>query len=101
MTRRYLQLTNDIFIIWMGTLDQLLEFKQRINEVHSSINFDSKFSNKDINFLDTVVYKALTGKLETKLYMKDSNRQAYLHHKSEHLESLNCTNLTPTTLMYS
>ena len=71
----------------METLDQLLEFKQRINEVHPSIKFDFKFSNKEINFLDTVVYKTSTGKLETKLYMKDTDQQPYLHCKSEHPES--------------
>ena len=85
----------------MGTLDQLLEFKQQVNEVHPSIKFDFKFLNKEINFLDTVAYKILTGKLETKLYTKDTNQQAYLYRESEHSESLNCLNLRPTTLMYS
>ena len=65
-----------------------MKFKQQIHEVHPSIKFDFNFSNKDINFLDTVVYKTQSGKLETKLYMKESDRQAYLHRKSEHPESL-------------
>ena len=72
-----------------GNINQLLEFKQRINEVHSSIKFDIKFSNKEINLLDNVVYKIPTGKLESKLYTKDTDRQDYLHRKSEHPESLN------------
>ena len=55
------------------------KFKQRINEVHPSIKFDFKFSNKETDFLDTVKYKTLTGKFETKLYAKDTDRQAYLH----------------------
>ena len=63
-------------------LDQLLEFIQRINEVHSSNKFEFKFSNKEINFLDTVVYKTPTGKLETKLYAKDADQHAYLHRSS-------------------
>ena len=46
------------------------KFKQRINEVHPSIKFDFKFSNKEIDFLDTVKYKTLTGKFETKLYAR-------------------------------
>ena len=46
------------------------------------------FSNKEINFLDAVVYKTQSGNLETKLYRKESNRQDYLHCKSEHPESL-------------
>ena len=88
MTRLYLRFIDDIFIIWVGTLDQLLEFTQWINEVHPSIKFDFKFSNKEIKFLDTVVHKTPAGKLETKLYTKDIERQPYLHHKSEHPESL-------------
>ena len=69
----------------MGTLD--LECKQRINEVYPSIKFDFKFSNKEINFLNTARYKTPTGKLEIKLYRKDTDRQASLHNKSEHPES--------------
>ena len=79
---------DDIFLIWTGTTDQLMKFKQQINEVQPSIKFDFDFSNKEINFLDTVVYKTQSGKLETKLYRKESDRQAYLHRKSEHPESL-------------
>ena len=44
------------FPVWTGTLDRLLEFKQRINEAHPSIKFDLEFLNKETNFLDTVVY---------------------------------------------
>ena len=79
----YLRFIDDIFLIWTGTTDQLMKFKQQINEVHPSIKFDFNFSNKEINFLDTVVYKTQSGKLENKLYRKESDRQAYLHRKSE------------------
>ena len=65
-----------------------MKVKQQTDEVHPSIKFDFNFSNKEINFLDTVVYKTQSGKLETKLYRKESDRQAYLHRKSEHTESL-------------
>ena len=40
--------------MWTETTDQLMKFKQQINEVHASIKFDFHFSNKEINFLDTV-----------------------------------------------
>ena len=65
-----------------------MKFKQQINEVHPSIKFDLNFSNKEISFLDTVVYKTQSGKLGTKLYRKESDRQAYLHRKLEHPEPL-------------
>ena len=60
----YLRFIDDIFLIWTATTDQLMKFKQQINEVHPSIKIF--FSNKEINFLDTVVYKTQSGKLETK-----------------------------------
>ena len=78
-----------LFLIWTGTTDdQLMKFKQQINEIHSSIKFNFNFSTKEINFLDTVFYKIQSGKLETKLCRKESDRQAYLHRKSKHSESL-------------
>ena len=64
ITRLYLRFIDDILIIWTGTLEQLLEFKQRINKVHPSIKFNLKFWNKKINILDTVVYKTAIGKLK-------------------------------------
>ena len=84
----YVRFIDGIFLIWTGTTDQLMKFKQQINEVHPSIKFDFNFSNKEINFLDTVVYKTQSGKLETKLYRKEPDRQTYLHRKSEHPESV-------------
>ena len=88
MSKFYLGFVDDIFLIWTGNTDQLMKFKQQLNEVHPSITSEFNFSNKEINFLDTVVYKTQSGKLETKLYKKESDRQAYLHRESEHPESL-------------
>ena len=48
----------------------------------------SHFFNKEINFLDTVVYKAHSCQLESKLYRKASNQQGHLYRKSIHHESL-------------
>ena len=47
------------------------------------MKFDFNFSSKELNFLNTVVYKTQLGKLETKLHRKESDRQAYLHRKSQ------------------
>ena len=84
MSKFYLRFIDDIFLIWTGTTGQLMKFKQQINEAHPSTKFDFSLSNKEINFLDTVVYKTHSGKLET----KPGTRQDYLHRKSKHHESL-------------
>ena len=62
--------------------------KKQINKVQPSIKFDFNFSYKEINFLDSVNYKTHSGKLEIKLYRKESDRQTYLHRKSEQPELL-------------
>ena len=43
-------------------------------------------STTEINFLDTTVFKA-DSKLRTILYVKPTDRQSYLHSKSEHINS--------------
>ena len=55
-----------------------MKFKKQINEVHPSIKFDFNFSNKEIPFWDSVVYKTQSGKPENKLYRKESDRQIYI-----------------------
>lgn len=44
-----------IFLIWSGTADLLMKFKQQINQVHPSIEFHFNFFDKEINSLDTLV----------------------------------------------
>ena len=62
-----------------------------INDVKQiSLNNEFRKFIKEINFSDAVAYKTPTGKLETKSYKKDTNRQAYLHSKSEHPECFKC-----------
>ena len=43
-------------------------------------------SKTEINFLDTTVFK-IDNKLRTKVYVKPTDRQSYLHSKSEHPNS--------------
>ena len=52
------------------------------------MKFDFNFSNEQINFLDTVVYKTESGKLETKLNINESDRQVCLHRNSKQLKFL-------------
>ena len=80
----YLRYIDDIFLIWTGTINELKDFIEKINQVHPSIKFDFNFSKQKVNFLDTTVTKDSNGKLITSLYKKETDRQAYLHNKSEH-----------------
>ena len=84
----YLRYIDDIFIIWNGTKQEFEEFIVYINNCHSTIKFDYTISNDEVNFLDTTVYRDINNTLRTKLYTKPTDRQSYLHHKSEHPPSL-------------
>ena len=86
--RLYLRYIDDIFIIWTGTEERFKEFIKELNLRHPSIKFDYTISNKEVSFLDTIVYIDKNNKLQTKLYKKPTDRQNYLHRASEHPENL-------------
>ena len=77
---------DDIFLIWNGTKTEFDDFFKKINECHPSIKFEYEMSKTEINFLDTTVFK-VDNKLRTKVYVEPTNRQSYLHSKSEHPNS--------------
>ena len=65
--RLYLRYIDDIFIIWTGTKESCKEFIKELNLRHPSIKFDYTVSNKEVSFLDTIVYIDKNNKLQTKL----------------------------------
>ena len=70
----YLRYIVDIFLIWTGTKEELDKLMNHLNKIHPSIKFDYENSNKEINFLDTFVYKR--GKKFYKLDYIEKNRIA-------------------------
>ena len=76
----YLCFIDDVFLIWNGTKTEFYNFLKKINECHPSIKFEHEMSKTEINFLDTTVVK-VNNKLRTKLYVKPTDRQSYLHSK--------------------
>ena len=83
----YLRFIDDIFFIWTSTEKELQQFIKEINQVHESIKFTAEFSRKEINFLDTTIYKR-GNHLHTKSYKKPTDRSSYLHHLSYHPYSM-------------
>ena len=87
----YLRFIDDIFMIWTKSEKDLIEFLFELNTKHSSIKFEFKYSRELleslIEFLDALVYRD-NNKLQTTLYKKATDRQNYLHSKSEHPYSL-------------
>ena len=76
---KFLQFTNDLFMIWNGTEEEL-------NQKKKTIKFDFKYSKTKIEFLDVLVYK--TSIINYKQHQKPTDRQSYLLANSEHPRSL-------------
>ena len=66
---------DDLFMIWIGTKEELLKFINELNQKYkTSIWFQ--------------VFKNINNKLQTTLYKKKPDRQSYLQADSEHPRSL-------------
>ena len=74
---KWVRLRDDIFLPWLGTIDQLLEFGGYINALHPNIHFKLIYSKESVEYLDCKIYKS-NNKLQTTLYSKPSDTHAYL-----------------------
>ena len=88
----YKRFIDDIFLVWPHTEEELLEFIVRFNSAHPNIRFTHTYSQDSISFLDVTVILD-KGKLTTNLYRKSTDRQQYLHYKSDHPR--HCKNSIP------
>ena len=79
----YLRYIDDLFLIWTGTKEQFKDFVTNLNSQHASIKFSYQISDKSIDFLDTTVY-IKNRRLHSTIFTKPTDKQNYLHYKSEH-----------------
>ena len=79
--------TDDIFLIWNGTKEEFEVFLQKMNNSHPTIKFEYQISKTEINFLDTAIFKVVN-QLHAILYTKPTDKQSYLHSKSEQTRSM-------------
>ena len=79
----YKRLIDDIFIIWTLGEENLIKFHQELNNTDINIQYDLKYSQDEIQFLDTTV-KICNKKLITINYNKPTNKLMYLHAQSNH-----------------
>ena len=95
----YLCFIDNIFLIWNGTKTEFDNFFKKINECHPSIKYEYEMSKTEINFLDTTVFK-VDNKLRTKVYVKLTDRQSYLH-KTKKSIPLSTPHSTKKNIAYS
>ena len=79
------RLVDDIFFPWNQNENSLKDLIYKLNNFHNSIKFEPHYSNSEVNFLDTVTYLNKTNyTLHTKLYIKPTHKNQYLHYNSNH-----------------
>ena len=82
---------DDIFIIWTGNTNSLTTYIHKINSIHPTIKFTFEYSNTELTFLDTTLYKGpqfpVNGSLDVKTHIKPTNKQIYIHQTSYHPDS--------------
>lgn len=79
----YKRYIDDLFILWRGTENELLDFHQYVNSLVDSINFSLEYDKKKIHFLDTWAVRE-DNQLYTTLYRKPTDKNSYLHSTSFH-----------------
>ena len=89
--RRYI---DDIFFLWNGTEEELIEFINHLNRFHPFLRFKSSynFTTKSVNVLDTVISITDAGFIKTTLYTKPGKKCTYLLPKSCHPSHI-CDNI--------
>ena len=87
-TKMFLRFIDDLFLIWTGSEQELLDFMSDLNKKHPSIKFKFKYSKAKIEFIDVLVYKDHNNMLQTTIYRKQTDRQNYLDARSKHPELL-------------
>ena len=75
---------DDVYMPWIGTEAELLEFMDWLNSIHPSLKFTVKHSRDGVEFLDLFVYTGANNQLNTKLYSKSSDTHSYLTPNSCH-----------------
>ena len=78
----YFRFIDDIFLIWTHSEKDLLEFVEFLNNFHKSIKFTIEYSEKEINFLDTTVYRTLgTSQLGVTFFTKETDTHSKQIHR--------------------
>ena len=69
---------DDIYMPWVGTVDELMIFMDWLNSIHESLKFTVKYSTEGVEFLDFLIYSDSDDKIQTKLFAKSSDTHCYL-----------------------
>ncbi|KAK2846437.1 hypothetical protein Q5P01_009436 [Channa striata] len=84
----YLRYLDDIWGVWCHSEEEFEDFMVGLNSHDSSITLKHTIDHQSIDVLDTTVYKgpsfAVSGKLDVKVFFKDTDTHALLFRSSFH-----------------
>lgn len=75
---------DDIFCLWNGDIDTLLEFIDYLNNIRNELQFTCHHDKKQVSFLDTMVIITDQLTISTDLYTKPTDRNSLLQYQSCH-----------------
>ena len=78
-----LRLIDDIFFIWEGDQERLIQFYNIINNKDTNIKFEINYSQHTIHFLDTQI-QIKNEIIKTTPFIKPTDKQAFLSRDSAH-----------------
>jgi hypothetical protein len=83
---KWLRYVDDTLIIWNGSLQQIREFHNYLNNLHPTIKFTLEIENNQrINFLDlTIIKDTNNNKLNYEIYRKPTNSGTIIPYQSQH-----------------
>ena len=79
----YHRYVDDIWGLWEGTEEELLQFQETTDNIHPRIKTEMKYSRNSIEFLDVRTILE-NGKIKTDLHTKDTDKHQYLKPTSNH-----------------
>lgn len=80
----WLRYIDDIFGVWEGSLQELINFVNYINNFDSNIQVCCNSSFSEIQFLDLIIYKTNCTQLSTIVYLKPTSSLRLIHPLSLH-----------------
>ena len=94
---------DDIFFIWTGTEEDLIQFLTDMNNFNPALQYTHQHSSFSVDFLDLTIYKGplfpYTNTLDTKTYQKP-NLYQYLHYTSCHPKTVYKSIITGELVRY-
>ena len=84
----YFRFLDDLFFVWIGTLEELREYEIYLNSLIPDIKITFTACSDNVDFLDTMIYKFNESEnvfsMKTRVFFKETDIHQLLHKLSFH-----------------